>query len=1134
MMVVFHPSSRSRVTPLDTTVPPKPLPFTLTNPETEVYGYPFNESVVINNTLPVSGSMVFSVGAQTLCTTPVSFSTAGATITCNAAESGLAVGTYTVNFTFTSTNSFYSSVTGTTTLQVTRAPLTVTPNNFSRPYGTANPTLTGTLTGAVNGDVFNVSYSTTATITSPVGTYPITATLTPVGTANLNNYTLTNNTGTLTITQSGSGGSGGLVVNVNCTTRPYGQLNPTFTGTVTGLLNGDTVTVTYSTTATQFSPVGNYTITAVVSGAAAANYVVTVNTCTLGITPAGTGGTTGLTVNVNSTSRPYGTPNPTFTGTVTGLLNGDTVTVTYSTTATITSPVGTYPITATVSGAAAANYVITVHPGTLTITAAGAPLIVTVNNASRPYGAANPAFTSSISGALNGDTFTINYSTVATPASLPGNYAINATVSGAAASNYNITVVPGTLTVTPTAPLVVTVNNASRPYGQLNPTFTSTISGALNGDTFTVTYSTTAAQFSPVGNYPITATVSGAAAANYAITVVPGTLTVTPAAAPLIVTVFNASRPYGTPNPAFTSTISGALNGDTFTVTYSTTASITSPVGAYPINITLSGPAAANYTIVVNPGTLIVTTAITPLVVTVSNATRHYGTANPTFTGTITGLLNGDSVLVAFSTPATITSPVGTYAINATVTGASAANYNITVVPGILTVTTATAPLVVTVNNATRPYGQANPAFTGSVSGAINGDTFTVTYSTPATVTSPVGTYPINATVTGAAAANYNITVVPGTLTITPAGTGGTAGLVITVNNASRPYNTANPTFTGTLSGLLNGDTVTVTYSTPATITSPVGNYPITATVSGTAAANYTITVNPGTLSITPTNTALVVTVNNATRPYGTANPTFTSTISGALNGDTFTVTYSTAATIASPVGTYTINATVSGANIANYIVTVVPGTLTITTAAAPLVVTVNNANRPFNTANPTFTSAIAGALNGDTFTVTYSTTATIASPVGAYPINATVTGANLANYPTVTVVPGTLTITPIATATTVITSASPVFEGTSVTFTATVTYAGGLVTATTVNFYNGTILLGSGTLNSSGIATYTTSTLPVGSLTITATYQATANFASSSGTVLQVINPGGFTVAAVPPQSVHPRLRIHHVCHLS
>ncbi len=1332
------------------------LPFVLST-ETEVYGYPFTESITLNNTLPASGTMVFYIGAQTLCTTTITNASAG-TITCNAAESGLAVGTYTVSFTFTSSNSFYSTTTGTTTLVITKAPLVVTPNNVSRQYGTANPTLTGTLTGEVNGDVFNVTYSTTATITSPVGTYPITATLTPVGSASLSNYTLTNNTGTLTITQAGSGGSGGLVVTVNCTTRAYGQVNPTFTGTVTGALNGDTFTVTYSTTATQFSPVGNYTINATVTGANIADYVVTVNTCTLAVTPAGTNGTTGLTVNVNSTSRPYGTANPTFTGTVTGLLNGDTVTVTYSTTATQFSPVGTYPITATVSGAAAANYVVTVNPGTLTITHATTSLVVTVNNASRPYGAANPAFTSTITGALNGDTFTINYSTTATPASPVGTYPINATVSGAATGNYNITVVAGTLSVTPTAPLVVTVNSVSRPYGQPNPTFTSTIAGAVNGDTFTVTYSTPAGQFSPVGTYPINATVSGAnignyavtvvpgtltitpagtggtaglvvtvnsasrpygtanpnftstvtgllngdtvtinystaatitspvgtyainatvsgpAAANYNITVVPGTLTITTATAQLVVTVFNASRPYATPNPTFTSTVSGALNGDTFTITYSTPATITSPVGAYPINATVSGPAAANYNIIVDPGTLSITTAINPLVITVNNASRPYGTLNPTFSASsVTGLLNGDSVIISFATPATPASPVGTYPINAIVTGAAASNYNIQVIPGTLTITPATVPLVVTVNSVSRPYNTPNPTFTSSISGALFGDTFTINYSTTATITSPVGTYPINATVTGPAAANYNVIVNPGTLTITPANTPllvtvnnasrpyGTANptftssisgalngdtftvtystaatitspvgtyaitatltganianyvvtvvpgtltintasvpLVITVNSASRPYGTANPTFTSSISGALNGDTfsvaystvatitspvgtyainatvtganvgnynvtvvpgiltittatvplvvtvnnasrpvnvpnpnftstvtgllngdnVTVNYSTTATIASPVGTYPINATVTGPAAANYNVIVNPGILTITPTGTPLVVTVNNAGRPYGVANPTFTSTIAGALNGDTFTVTYSTPATIASPIGTYPITATVTGANIANYSVTVVPGTLTITPATVPLVVTVNSVSRPYNTPNPTFTSSISSALNGDTFTVTYSTPATIASPIGTYPITATVTGAAIGNY-NLTVVPGVLTIAPPATSTVVTTSASPVPEGTSVIFTATVTSAGLPVPAATVNFYNGSTLLGTGTLNSSGVATYTTSTLPVGTLTITATYQATVNYATSSGTVLQVITPGSFTVTAIPP----------------
>lgn len=1077
------------------------------NPETEVYGYAFTQSVALAIATPPginpTGSMVFSVGALTTCTISGPFTS---TVNCAAANSGLAVGAYTVDYTYTSGDTNYLSTTGTVGLTVTQAPLTVDVNNATRAYGAADPTFTGTVTGVVNGDTLTVTYSTTATATSPVGTYLITATVTG---ANSGSYIQTINAGTLTITQAATP----LVVTVNNASRAYGAANPSFTGNVANALNGDTFTITYSTTATATSAAGPYLITASVTGAAAANYSISVVAGTLTVTPA-----TGLTITVNNATRAYGTTNPTFSGTVTGLLNGDTVTVNYSTTATVGSYVGGYPITATISGAAAGNYSLTVVPGTLTITQATTPLNVIINNDTRVYGAANPTFTSSITNALNGDTFTITYSTTATAASPIGPYPINATVSGAAAASYaTIQVFPGILTVTQAsggAGLVVTINNASRAYGTTNPSFTSSIVGAVNGDTFTVTYSTGATVGSYVGGYPITATVSGANVANYTVTVVPGTLTITQATAPLVVLVNNDTRAYGTANPVFSGSTTGQLNGDTFTINYSSTATVGSYVGGYPITAAVTGAAAANYNVTVLPGTLTITQALTPVVVTVNNATRMYGAANPAFTSGIANALNGDTFTLTYSTAATVTSPIGAYSLTTSVSGAAAANYaTITVVPATLTITQASgaAGLVVTVNSASRAYGTANPTFTSTITGAVNGDTFTVTYSTGATITSPVGPYPITATVTGANLANYSYTVVPGTLTITQA----TAPLTVTVNSATRAYGTANPAFTGTTAGLLNGDTVTVTYSTAATVGSYAGTYPITATVTGTAAANYNVTVVPGTLTITKATTPLVVTVNNATRPYGTANPTFTSTTTGALNGDTFTIIYTTTATTGSPLGTYPISATVSGAAAASYNVTATPGTLTITTATAPLVVTVNNVARAFGASNPTFTSTITGALNGDTFTVAYATTATAASVVANYPITATVTGANLSNY-TLSVVPGTLSVVPATTVTALASSANPTNQGTNVTFTATVTSASGVPTGT-VDFFNGTTLISSGTLNASGVVTTSISSLLAGSYTITANYSGATNFAVSSGTVTQVISTGTYSVAATP-----------------
>ena len=74
------------------------------------------------------------------------------------------------------------------------------------------------------------------------------------------------------------------------------------------------------------------------------------------------------------------------------------------------------------------------------------------------------------------------------------------------------------------------------------------------------------------------------------------------------------------------------------------------------------------------------------------------------------------------------------------------------------------APLTVTANNATRVFGAANPAFSGTVTGAVGGDSFSESFTTTATTTSNVGSYPIVPAVTGANLANYTVTIVNGTL----------------------------------------------------------------------------------------------------------------------------------------------------------------------------------------------------------------------------------------------------------------------------------------------------------------------------------------------------------------------------------
>jgi hypothetical protein len=125
------------------------------------------------------------------------------------------------------------------------------------------------------------------------------------------------------------------------------------------------------------------------------------------------------------------------------------------------------------------------------------------------------------------------------------------------------------------------------------------------------------------------------------------------------------------------------------------------------------------------------------------------------------------------------------------------------------------------------------------------------------------------------------------------------------------------------------------------------------------------------------------------------------------------------------------------------------------------------------------------------------ATFTTAALGVGSHSITASYAGTTgFAASPSSTL---TETIKQIATSTTLTTStASPVF-GQAVTLTATVKVASpSTVTPTgTVTFKNGSTLLGTGAVGSGGVASFTTTSLPVGSDSLTASYAGTTNLAA-------------------------------------
>ena len=136
----------------------------------------------------------------------------------------------------------------------------------------------------------------------------------------------------------------------------------------------------------------------------------------------------------------------------------------------------------------------------------------------------------------------------------------------------------------------------------------------------------------------------------------------------------------------------------------------------------------------------------------------------------------------------------GTNTLSVTFTPTDTTNYNTAV--GSVSLVVLPASLTVTASNATRPYGQINPPFGGTIAGIQNGDNITVTYAAPtATLTSPPGTYSIVPDLADPDTRLPNYTVITncGTLMVTcPA---------ITLSSTTLPDGVAGSAYTQNLGG---------------------------------------------------------------------------------------------------------------------------------------------------------------------------------------------------------------------------------------------------------------------------------------------------------------------------------------------
>ena len=454
--------------------------------------------------------------------------------------------------------------------------------------------------------------------------------------------------------------------------------------------------------------------------------------------------------------------------------------------------------------------------------------------------------------------------------------------------------------------------------------------------------------------------------------------------------------------------------------------------------------------------------------------------------------------------------------------------------------------LIVTANDTSRIYGQANPAFTYTVSGTLlNGDTpaTAVTgvpiYSTPASLGSPAGTYPVSI-VGGLSSLNYLTEFQDGTFTVT------STSLTVTLASSANPVTYGSAVlFTATLPADATG---TVTFQDGTTVFG-------TGSISGGVATQLTNSLTAGTHSITAhyggdgnynaaVSTPLSQVVNLATPTVtltSSLNPsTFGTSVNfrAALPTDaTGTVTFldgatvlgtgtidfgvATLATSSLAAGTHSITAQYGGDS--NYSGAVSTAVSQVVNLASSTVTLVSSLNPSTFGASVTLHGYGHARSNRDGHLPRWRNVPRhgndkqwrchaddqLACSRHAFDHGA-VWGRFQLQHRSSTAVSQVVNMASSTVA--LASSPNPSTFGASVTLTATVTSGA----TGTVTFDDGTTSLGTGTI-SSGVATLTTSSLAGGTHSITAQYGGDSNYNGAVSTpVSQVVNMATPTVALV------------------
>jgi outer membrane protein OmpA-like peptidoglycan-associated protein len=605
------------------------------------------------------------------------------------------------------------------------------------------------------------------------------------------------------------------------------------------------------------------------------------------------------------------------------------------------------------------------------------PISVIASSHSVIYGDAKPTVAPEYSGFVNGQdatAFTTAPTCDTTYSTTSGFGSVASTCSGGSAANYSFTFTAGVISIAKKT-LTVTAPSPTVTYGDTAPTLSATITGWVNSETSTVltTLPTCSTAYTNASNANTAPSVNcaGAVDDNYAFNYVSGAFTINKANQSAVTVSATDAQLTWQPGPGYATTTLVGADGDgdgSFTYSVTSTNSVCSIVGstltaltAGVCKLTATKATSTNYLAATSNEFSYTITKAAQTITFATLTTKTYGDASFSIsTSTSSGLIVsfaatsgvcsvGASSLLSGVTTATVSIVA---AGNCTITASQSGNINYTMATAetgsVLARTFTIARKSLTIQNATasnKVFDTTDTA-TGDLSDAsligvqfsddvsINQIGFSATFADSNATDGKVVTF-AGVTLSGTKAANYSVVQPTATANVTKASSGlawiTPASVVYgTTLSATQLSATASVvgelTYTPSLGTLLNAGTRTLSVT-------------FTPTSSNFAAATTTVAlvVNQKPVTVTAANRSVV---------YGNSfTSAFTTTaFVGSDSASAVTYTYSGtggtaySASVTAPTtrGSYFITPSLlslSAGNLANYDVTYVDGTLSITQA---------------------------------------------------------------------------------------------------------------------------------------------------------------------------------------------------------